>query len=165
MKHVLKALLYAEKMHKGQTRKVSGDPYITHPIAVSYIIPIYKKSKKLDEILAAAILHDVLEDTAASFISLAKEFTPLIASLVYELTNDPVEIAILGKLEYQKKKLAGISNYGLLIKLADRLHNISDSPSKKQIEETKDLISHIKSSRLLTKSHLAIISDIEELLY
>lgn len=119
-----KAITFATKKHEGQFRKVSLQPYITHPLAVSYIVASFKKSKKLDELIAAAILHDTLEDINTTFDELTKEFSPLISSLVLELTSDKNEIKNLGKTQYLKKKLLGISSYGLTLKLCDRLREL-----------------------------------------
>ncbi|HET8685679.1 MAG TPA: HD domain-containing protein [Methanosarcina sp.] len=160
MKLILDAIQYGNEKHAGQIRKGSGDAYITHPIAVSYIIAAYKRSKKLPELLAAAILHDTLEDTDATFIELATRFTPLVASLVLELTNDEEQIAKVGKLEYQKKKLVSMSSYALIVKLADRMHNVSDQPSEKMIVETLDLMRHLTENRKLTQTHLEMVKEI-----
>lgn len=163
MKLVLKAIHFAVKKHEGQLRKVSGDPYVVHPLKVSYLLAAYKRSKKMDEILAAAILHDTLEDTETNFVELATEFTPLVASLVLELSNDKAEIAKIGKLEYQKKKMLGISNYALLIKLADRMHNVSDSPTMNMVEDTINLMQYLFSNRKLTKTQEQMYTDILEI--
>lgn len=145
---------------KVKFEKSRGDPYVVHPLEVSYLLAAYKRSKKMDEILAAAILHDTLEDTETNFVELATEFTPLVASLVLELSNDKAEIVKIGKLEYQKKKMLGISNYGLLIKLADRLHNVSDHPSKKMISDTVELMHHLQENRMLTKTQKRLLEEI-----
>lgn len=165
MNIVLKAIQFADKKHEGQTRKGSGEKYITHPVAVSYLVASYKKSKRLDELLAAAILHDTLEDTDTTFVEIAIEFTPLIAGLVYELTNDEVSLKKLGKLEYHKRKLCGISSYGLVIKLADRLHNVSDHPTAKMVIDTIELMQHLVSERKLSKTHSKMITEILSICY
>lgn len=155
---VLDALLFAVEQHNGQVRRGTDLPYITHPIAVSYIVAQqFKQSKHLSELVTAAILHDVLEDTATSFADLATRFTPLVASLVQELTSDAAEIARVGKLEYLKSKMTGMSSYGLIIKLADRLHNISDRPTRKVVADTLEIVAHIQKARRLTaaQQHLA----------
>jgi (p)ppGpp synthase/HD superfamily hydrolase len=72
---------------------------------VSYLVASYKKSKHLEELIVASMLHDTIEDTDATFIEIATTFTPLVASLVLELSNDSEQIKTMGKLEYQKKKL------------------------------------------------------------
>lgn len=159
---IYEAIRFADKRHKGQTRKVTGLPYITHPIAVSYLLAQYKVSKVLEELVAACILHDVLEDTPTTHAQLSRKFGPLVASLVHEMTNDSVQVAKLGKLEYQKVKLAGISNYGLVCKLVDRLHNVMDHPSKKMVGETMELMAHLKRVRKLTNTQKRIVADIEK---
>lgn len=158
---VLKAIEFANKKHKGQTRKFSGVPYISHPLAVSYIVSSFKKSKHLDEILAACWLHDTLEDTNATFIEIAKEFTPLVASLVFELTSDEAEIKKTSKCKYLSVKMVGMSSYALVIKLADRLHNISDNPSQKMIDDTKVILGQLEKRRKLSKTHKNIIKEIK----
>jgi guanosine-3',5'-bis(diphosphate) 3'-pyrophosphohydrolase len=161
MNLVLKAIEFATKKHKGQTRKFSGDRYVTHPLAVSYLVSSFKKSKHLDEILAACWLHDTLEDTNTTFVELAKEFTPLTASLVHEMTNDETIMKVVGKREYMAIKLVGISSYALVIKLADRLHNISDNPTDKMKEDTKYLLERLEKYRKLSKTHKSIIKEIK----
>lgn len=157
---VLNALLFAIERHAGQTRRGTNLPYITHPIAVSYLVARFKRSKHLPELVAAAILHDVLEDTPTSFAELAERFTPLVASLVLELTSDPREINRLGKAEYLKCKLSGMSSYGLTIKLADRLHNVSDRPTAKTVRDTLDILAHLQECRCLTGSQTTLIEQI-----
>lgn len=159
---VLKAYRFGDTKHKGQVRKVSGSDYISHPIAVSYIVATHKKSKHLEELIAAAILHDTLEDTDTTFEELVREFTPLIASLVFELTNDEVILGVYGKLEYQKKKLVGMSSYGLVLKLADRLHNVSDHPSSKVKSDTLDLMWFLANNRKLTNTQKTLVKKIME---
>lgn len=164
MSLVAKAIQFSKDKHTGQFRKVSGEPYYTHTLAVSYIVAAKKSSKNLEELIVAAILHDTLEDTDTTFVELATEFSPLVASLVLELTNNEEQIKLLGKKEYQKKKMLGMSSYGLLIKLADRLHNISDQPSLTMLQDTADIIAYLKKNRKLSKSHLKLVADIEQIL-
>ena len=160
---ILRALKFSNRKHHGQVRKGSGAAYVTHPIAVSYLVAAYKRSKHLEELISAALLHDALEDTDATFIEIARNFTPLVASLVLELSNDVEQIEKVGKLEYQKKKMLGMSSYGLIIKLADRLHNISDHPTAKMVADTIVLLEFLKKNRKLSKTHKAIIVDIMKL--
>jgi (p)ppGpp synthase/HD superfamily hydrolase len=164
MNLVLKAIEFASKKHKGQVRKVSNSPYITHPLAVSYIVSSFKRSTHLDEILAACLLHDTLEDTNTTFIELAKEFTPLVASLVYELTSDEAQIKKMGKKNYLTVKMYGMSSYALVIKLADRLHNISDSPTLKMVNDTREMLVGLEQRRKLSKTHKAIIKEIRNVI-
>ena len=162
MEMVYKAIKFAEKKHEGQVRKKSGAPYITHPIMTSYILTRFKRSSHFEELVCAALLHDTLEDTDTNFIEIAKEFTPLVASLVLELTSDDGEIERLGKNEYFKKKLPGLSNYGLLLKLCDRLANVMDNPKPQYILDTIELMESLSYSRVLTGSQLNLIDEIKK---
>lgn len=157
---VFSALKFALQRHAGQTRRSTNLPYITHPIAVSYLVAQFKRSKHLPELVAAAILHDVLEDTPTTFQELAEQFTPLVASLVLELTSDPDAITRIGKLEYLKAKMTGMSSYGLTIKLADRLHNISDRPTAKMVRDTLDILAHLQATRRLTGPQTTLVERI-----
>ena len=160
MRLIIDAFDFAKEKHAGQVRKGSGDAYLTHPVSVSYIVARYKISKHLEELLAAAYLHDTLEDTATTFAELAARFGPMVASIVYELTNDEMEIKLIGKKAYQKKKMVGMSSYALILKLADRMHNISDQPTMKMVDDTLEIMQHLLTARKLTKTHTLMVNDI-----
>jgi (p)ppGpp synthase/HD superfamily hydrolase len=158
---VLKAIKFAIEKHKGQIRRETNSPYVTHPIIVSYLLASYKKSKRMDDLLVAALLHDTLEDTNATIEEIQKHFGSLVSGIVYELTNDENEIKRLGKNEYLKQKMKGISSYALTIKLVDRLANISDNPRHKYVIDTVDLLIFIKKNRKLSLTQKNIVKDIE----
>ena len=122
---VREAYNFAAEVHANQKR-VSGDPYIIHPLGVAGILA----QLKMDETtLAAAFLHDVVEDTNVSLQDLQDIFGKEVASLVDGVTK-------LGKIEYISKEEQQVENYRkmflamakdirvVLIKLADRLHNM-----------------------------------------
>lgn len=157
---IYKAIKFAEEKHKGQVRKKSGIDYVSHPIVTSYILSNFKKSKNLGDLIAAAILHDTLEDTDTNFLEIAEEFSPLVASLVLELTSPEEEIKKLGKNEYLKKKIIGISSYGLVLKLCDRLANIMDNPKESYIIDTIDMMKYILKNRKCSKTQRLIIHEI-----
>ena len=111
--------------HEGQTRK-SGEPYITHPIAVAGILA----ELRLDaETIIAAILHDTLEDTALTSAQISAEFGPTVVELVDGVTK-------LDKVRFRSRQEADAESFRkmllamardlrvILIKLADRLHNM-----------------------------------------
>jgi (p)ppGpp synthase/HD superfamily hydrolase len=162
-KMLLDAIEFANERHAGQKRKGSGDPYVTHTIAVSYLVAAFKRSSKLVELLVAAILHDCFEDTDATFEEVARRFTPLVASLVLELSNDEEKIAAVGKLAYQTKKMMGMSNYALVIKLCDRLHNVSDNPTEKMVGDTLVLMASLREGRKLSRTQLDLVHAIEQM--
>ncbi len=125
IKKVLRAYHYADKRHHGQMRQ-SGDPYITHPIAVANILA----DMHLDhESLMAALLHDVIEDTGASKTQLQLRFGKNVAQLV-DGVSKLTEIEFASKAEqqaenFQKMILAMAKDVRvMLVKLADRLHNM-----------------------------------------
>lgn len=147
---ILKAYRFSDQKHGGQKRKGSGEDYFIHPIMVAFILVQFKRSKHIVDLICAMLLHDTIEDTDATYEEILREFGPLVLSIVQELCNDDDEIARVGKLEYHKKKVLGISNYGLLGKLADRLHNILDRPHAKYVADTVELIEHLRKNRNLT---------------
>lgn len=119
------AYRYAEKAHRGQTRK-TGEPYITHPVSVACILA----KLHLDiPTLLAALLHDVVEDTGVGSAEIGEVFGKQVADLVDGLTKlDKVELqtATQAQAENFRKMLLAMSQdvRVILVKLADRLHNM-----------------------------------------
>lgn len=157
------ALQYATQAHAGQTR-AGGLPYITHPMSVANSIEQYKKSHNLDAIISAALLHDTVEDTTTTHEDLEALFGGLVASLVQELTSDKEKIAQMGKAEYLAQKMAKMSSYALVIKLADRLDNVQDIATAKTPEwrakyraETEKILNYIEKHRALSGTHRKFI--------
>lgn len=134
------ARTFAISKHQNQFRRNSGEPYVHHCIRVARTVA---ENSNNDEILVvAALLHDTLEDTQTTFSELQSEFGTKVASLVLELTNDPIELSKTSKSDYLAQKIPRLSSDALLIKLADRLDNIADTKegdawSGKYIEQTK----------------------------
>jgi (p)ppGpp synthase/HD superfamily hydrolase len=158
------ALAYAAKAHKGQTR-AGGAAYISHPVQVAKSVEQYKKSHNLDALISAAYLHDTVEDTDTTHEDLERMFGGLVASLVKELTSDKEKISSMGKAEYLKHKMATMSSYALVIKLADRLDNVQDIATAKTPEwrtryknETEHVLDYIEKNRVLSGTHKKIIS-------
>ena len=119
---VERAYQVAEKAHQGQTRK-SGDPYITHPVAVAQLLADLGIGPAG---LAAALLHDTVEDTDYSLDQLKIDFGDEIAMLVDGVTKlDKVKFGENAQAETVRKMVVAMSKdiRVLVIKLADRLHN------------------------------------------
>ncbi len=120
-----KACAYAFHAHDGQTRK-SGEPYITHPIAVTTELAKWRMDIQT---LCAGLMHDVLEDTGTTKVELAAEFGDTIADMVDGLSK-------LEKLEYDDKAEHQAESFRklilamtkdvrvIIVKLSDRLHNM-----------------------------------------
>ena len=157
------ALQYATQAHAGQTR-AGGDPYITHPMRVADHIRQYKQSHNLEALISAAYLHDTIEDTDTTHEILHDLFGGLVASLVQELTSDPEQIKQMGKAQYLSHKMAAMSSYGLVIKLADRLDNVKDITTARTPQwrakykaETEHILNFIEKNRVLTGTHRKLI--------
>ena len=125
LEQVKKAYFFAESAHSGQYR-VSGDPYVSHPLAVAEIL----SNLKMDEdCLSAAMLHDVIEDSGIPKTFLKKEFNKEVANLVDGVSKlDKVELSSKKDLQaesFQKMVLAMSEDIRVIVvKLADRLHNM-----------------------------------------
>ena len=125
VREVYQAYLFGAEAHEGQKRK-SGEPYIYHPIAVALILAEMRMDHKC---LMAALLHDVIEDTALSKDKLAAVFDEEIAELV-DGVSKLTQINFKSRAEAQaaslRKMLLAMTKdiRVILIKLADRLHNM-----------------------------------------
>ena len=163
---ILKAKEYATEKHAGVKRKFDGKDYITHPEAVAELV---EKFGGNDEMIAAAWLHDVVEDTKTPLSEIEENFGSVVAKLVGELTNPPKFDKGQDKSEYMAKKLPVMSSDGLTIKLCDRLNNVSDfstaSPEfvKKYAPATKYILDALEDSeRPLNSQQERIIDEIRK---
>ena len=141
---VERAFEVAERAHKGQLRK-SGDPYITHPVAVAEILLDFGLDANS---IAAALLHDTVEDTSYSQESLRKDFGPEVASLVDGVTKlDRLTYGPTAEAETVRKMVVAMAKdiRVLVIKLADRLHNartwqyVEPESAERKARETLDI--------------------------
>ncbi len=135
----LKALSVAEEAHKGQLRKDGVTPYIEHPMKVASLL--YTLGIRDDEILAVALLHDVIEDTIVQAGDLLKAgFSTEVVTAVCLVTKKPD----YKNDEYYKSILT--DPYATIVKLADRAHNLETlynfTPEKKEryLQETKEYV-------------------------
>jgi RelA/SpoT family (p)ppGpp synthetase len=125
VKEVYRAYLFSAEAHEGQKR-LSGEPYIHHPLSVAYILAEMQMDAQT---LCAAILHDVIEDTAISKEKLAVEFGEEIAELVDGVSK-------INQIQFETREQAQAANFRkmlfamnrdirvIIVKLADRLHNM-----------------------------------------
>jgi GTP pyrophosphokinase len=124
--------------HRGQTRR-SGDPYITHPLAVATILA---ETGADDEMLCAAMLHDAMEDTPCTLAALSCEFGAEVAALVAGTTALDQIKGRRGRKAAQVMAAAKSGDVRVLaIKLADRLHNmrtVQVIPQEKQLRKARE---------------------------
>ena len=163
------ALEFAKLKHKGQTRK-TGEEYIVHPLRVAELLLEYKNSHNMTSLVACAYLHDVLEDTDATYYELVDKFGYEIASIVQELTNNEEMKEALGKERYLSYKLTNMTKWALVIKLCDRLANIETLADldpdyvDNYVHETRFIIDYLCEHRDLTQTHKNIIKRINKTL-
>lgn len=124
LQKVIDAFKFALEKHSGQLRKDNSTPYIVHPFRVFMFLA--DKSKVYNEqVLAAAFLHDVLEDTKTDYDDLRKEFGEEIADMVADLTKDK-RLPEKKRERTFNEKLANANWKVKIIKLADIYDNVSD---------------------------------------
>ena len=160
------AYRFSEVAHTGQFR-ASGDPYISHPLAVANILA----QLHLDsQALSAALLHDVMEDTAVTKAELSKKFGKPVADLVDGVSKlDRIEFSTHEEAQaesFRKMLLAMARDVRvILIKLADRLHNmrtldaVPEAKRKRVARETLDIYAPIANRLGLN----AIYQELEDL--
>ncbi|GAA0558779.1 RelA/SpoT family protein [Halomonas salifodinae] len=152
IQQVKRAFYYAEQAHDGQRRR-SGEPYVTHPLAVANILA----NMHMDhQSLMAAMLHDVIEDTGVPKDALAAQFGEPVAELVdgvSKLTQIAFEDKAVAQAENFQKMVLAMSRdiRVIIVKLADRLHNMRTlgalRPEKKRriARETLEIYARIAS--------------------
>lgn len=138
MEMLINALKIATEAHTGQARKYNGRPYIEHPIRVAGEVATRLASSVsgvskwliIEEMIAAAYLHDVLEDTSVTAEDMVKHGIPVsVTALVKELTNPSKGMLHLSRSVRKgidRDHLAKVSDQAKFIKLCDRLDNIRD---------------------------------------
>lgn len=122
---IRRAYYFAEQSHEGQTRR-SGEPYITHPLAVANVLAMMHMDH---ECIMAGLLHDVIEDTPVSSEELTAEFgeqVTLLVDGVSKLAQAAFETRQHAQAENLRKMLLAMSQdiRVIIVKLADRLHNM-----------------------------------------
>lgn len=134
-----KAASFAAEKHTAQRRKCTGDvPYINHPLAVADLIAnVGQEDNPI--LLAAAVLHDTLEDTKTTPEELQQEFGNQIMLLVQEVSDNKA----LSKVERKKLQIEHArkaSRWAKVIKLADKLHNLRSLMEQPPVAWTPDIV-------------------------
>mgnify|MGYP000962189345 CR=1 FL=1 len=163
---------FAQEKHRGQVRKFIGLPYFDdHVQKVNGIAKFYTTD---EDILCASLLHDVAEDCYEDkwigYRDIKDRFGPDIADIVMELTSDGGEISHKwggDKGGYLLNKMIKMSDKALIIKLSDRLQNISDAFTASEkfrnnyFEETFRIVKGLEKNRDLNTIHKRLLDDIK----
>lgn len=124
MEVVLRAAAFAADKHRKQRRKdAEASPYINHPIQLAYIL--VQADVEDPVVLAAALLHDTLEDTETTLEELQIVFGYEIAGIVDECSDDK-NLGKLARKQAQVDRASNISGRAKLVKLADKIANVND---------------------------------------
>lgn len=123
-KLIQKAYQFAEKYHRNQVRKYTGEAYITHPVSVAFMLA--GTEHDCAESIATALLHDVVEDTSVTLQAIEHNFGYKVASGVEYLTErkDPGVTRKMRK-EHEAVRLSSAPDWVQTIKLADCIHNLT----------------------------------------
>ncbi len=158
----------AKALHEGVYRKFSGVPYFNH------VEKVFKYVKKIDKRIAlgiAALLHDIVEDCFKNnhqegYRIIEEKFGKEVRDLVEELTSVGHMVKLMGKPDYLLEKMTNMSDDGLIIKLCDRLQNISDHYNsdtefrEKYYKETRYIITNLQKNRQLNRKHITVVNYI-----
>jgi len=145
---------FADVAHEGVQRKYTGDPYFFHVSRVACMVWTHPGSTT--SMVAAAFLHDILEDTDHTLLELESKFGLKVSALVSELTNvsklEHPELNRAARKRIDADRLAGISKEAKIIKMFDRIDNLRDMGGadggfkRLYIEESRALLSAVKDA-------------------
>jgi (p)ppGpp synthase/HD superfamily hydrolase len=143
-----KAIYWAKKYHGNQKRK-SGEPYYSHPLEVAYMISDYKLKT---DIIVTSILHDIIEDTEVTAGMILDNFGWRITEMVDMLTRDRPDGNKLSVEEILNNAYLKQDEEVLLIKLIDRLHNLTTLDAMTDEKKKKIALETLSSFVLLSVS-------------
>lgn len=140
---LLRAAHFAARRHRAQKRKgAAGEPYINHPIAVAELIASVGRVTDTAT-LAAALLHDTVEDTDATLADIEREFGPVVRGIVGELTDDK-SLPSEERKRLQVVNAPNASRRAKVVKLADKSVNVADitrdPPPSWTVERRRDYV-------------------------
>lgn len=145
LEKIKKAYLLSEQLHSGQFRQ-SGEPYIVHPLSVAYILAEMRADA---DTICAGLLHDVIEDTNITKEDIEEEFNSDVANLVNGVSK-------LDKMNFSSKQAQNMANTRkiitgmtedvrvIIIKLADRLHNMRTLQFKSEFKQKENALETIE---------------------
>jgi (p)ppGpp synthase/HD superfamily hydrolase len=117
------AIEYARERHAGQRRHADAAPFVLHPIEAASIL---ERSRYPDHVVAAAVLHDVLEDTEAQPSELEERFGPEVAELVATVSNDPSIADTEAQKDDVRERVRRAGGYAQAVYAADKISKVRE---------------------------------------
>lgn len=154
---LMESYYFSKDKHEGQVRKHSSLPYFSHP---KYVARLLERVTDDVDIVIAGFLHDTLEDTDTTFKEIVDNFGKRVAHIVKEVTNSKSERGSLKKRDYILKKMTSMSNDALLVKLADRFHNVYFMDADNDTKESQQFLEYYWSNTKYIITELLEIRDV-----
>ena len=159
---VARAISLASQAHQGQLRKDGRTPYVSHAVRVGWLLE-HLFGIRDAEVLAAGVLHDVIEDTTVDYDDLQQQFGPRVADLVARLSKDKRLPEPERERQYHEQLLHG-GEHVLAIKLADLLENLADVASLPLPKRTQAVAKFQATFRALAPQAQKLWPEIAELI-
>lgn len=140
------AIAYAERMHEGQRRRTDGAAFILHPLEVARVL---HKSGAPDHLIAAGVLHDTIEKTAASGSAIRQLFGRRVATLVLAVTEDPRIEGYAKRKAAMREQVAKAGEEALMLFAADKTSKVCELRRAAVSPPTRRLAHYQHSLRLL----------------
>jgi guanosine-3',5'-bis(diphosphate) 3'-pyrophosphohydrolase len=153
-----KATAFAEKAHEGQFRKGGhGIPYVTHPKNVAATLAAHGVDDQV--VLAAALLHDVVEDCGVTEEEMVAEFGSEVASVVMEVSDAPGSKTKAKKAQIEKAPT--MSHRAKLVKLADKLDNVDSLVKSPPGWKPESVKGYVESATMVVRAMGPVNHDLE----
>ncbi len=160
---MITAAVYAAEKHKYQRRKGYNQiPYINHPLKVSKLLSDCGEND--EDLLIAALLHDIIEDTDATVDDITQEFGNVVSGMVVEVTDDK-ELPYSIRKELQVKNAPGHSIGAKKLKIADKICNIRDILSYPLDWSTERKLTYLDWAQQVVKGCEGVNQDLEKVFY
>jgi (p)ppGpp synthase/HD superfamily hydrolase len=155
---IQKAISIASLAHKEQKRKITGVPYISHPLSAGLILA---KTKAPEDVIVAGILHDTIEDTNLTKEFIQKEFGADVARMVNDVTEQDKNLSWDERKKVACEHIEHMQQDSLLVKSADVLDNMLDMIASYKKDGAKIFFNFKASSDKQLSRHQKLISELK----
>lgn len=166
MKKTILAAYFAADRHRDQRRKDrAASPYINHPLALAYVLTNEVTGVNDENVIAAAILHDTIEDTKTTPLEIAEYFGDEVMRMVMEVTDDKMLPKAMRK-QLQIDHAPNLSKGAKMVKLADKICNLRDMANSPPADWTAVRVSeYFEWAKAVVDSGLRGVHDELEALF